>query len=408
MPLEDVGFTDLYTFTRTETAEFLGSSGLIESVAANLPAVAWSAAGTALGIVLNGPVTQLLANTGSPHAVFANPFAVAETANAGVAPDGTTTASRVTEDGTTGTHYFGHNAGFPLTAGDLATWSFFVKPNGRTKIQLTLFNFSALTNWVRSTIDLSAGTAAGTVGGVGELLSAPAPEAYPNGWWRVSLTGAPEPGAAGDMYPRISLLDAAGAGNYTGDTISGVYHWGHNLAADPVVRSFVATTTAPKTRGADLMSLNNLESTFGATRGTFYQKFWIASAAPAAANRTLLHADDGTTDNSYDLRVDAGTTNVTLVARTGGSQVASITAGAANLGAWNTVAFSYVNDAFRISLNGATAVSDTAGSAPAGITAIYFGASDGAGANPLDGLLRQNDRRKSALNAVDLATLTAT
>ncbi len=83
MPLEDVGFSDLYTFTRSETAEFLGSLGLIESVAANLPAVAWSSAGVALGIVLNGPVVQLLANTSDPQDVFANPFAVTETANAG-------------------------------------------------------------------------------------------------------------------------------------------------------------------------------------------------------------------------------------------------------------------------------------------------------------------------------------
>lgn len=409
MPLEDVGFTDLYTYARSNTAEYLGSAGVIESVAEDLPAVAWSAAGAALGIVLEGETAQSAANTSDPHSFLPDLTRATQDDDAVVAPDGTTTAATLAEDSTvTSTHYATWLVGPGVDAGSTRNWSFFVKPNGRTRFQLYLYDGGAQTNYIVSTINLTAGTAIGSVGGNGVVLLAPAPEAYPNGWYRVTIIGTPNPSSSGALRPRLQLLDSSGLANYSGDGTSGVHHWGHNLTAAPVVRSFIATTTAPKTRGADLMSLNNLESTFGATRGTFYQKFWIASAAPAAVNRTLLHADDGTTDNSYDLRVDAGTTNVTLVVRTGGSQVASITAGAANLGAWNTVAFSYVNDAFRISLNGATAVSDTAGNAPAGITAIYFGASDGAGANPLDGLLRQNDRRKSALNAVDLATLTAT
>lgn len=408
MPLEDVDFSDLYTFTRTSDAQYLGSGGTIETAAIDAPAIAWSASGVAQGLVLNGAAIQLLANTSDPGGLMSSTFAVTETADATTAPDGTATAMLLKEDATNGSHYIGHNAGFPTTADDAVTWSFFVKASGRTKIQVSLMDFSALSNFIRSTIDLTAGTATGSAGGTGELTSAHPPEAYPNGWWRVSLTGKPNPGSAGDTYPRIALLTAGGAGNYQGDDTSGVYLWGHNLVESLDRNAFIETTTAPKTRGADLCSLNSLDTTFGATQGTFYAKFLAPGPAPAGANRTIMHADDGTTDNSYDLRMDAGASTVSLVVRAGGVEVANITAGSVVVGSTTTVAFSYVADAFRISLNGATAVSDTAGAVPTGITALYLGASSAAGANPLNGIIKQFRRLRAALNAVDLKTYSAT
>lgn len=408
MPLEDVDFSDLYTFTRTSDAQVLGSGGEIETVAIDAPAVTWSASGVALGLVLNGEAIQLLDGTADPEDIFANLFAATETADSTAAPDGTTTATFLKEDSSTGGHYAAHNAGFPLAAGDTATWSFFLKPNGRTKFLVNLHNWSALSNCVRSTVDLAAGTATGSVGGNGELISAPDPEPYPNGWWRISLTGIADPGEAGNLYPRLAMLSDAGAGNYAGDDASGVYHWGHNLVESADRNPFIETVAAPKTRGADLCSLNSLDSTFGATQGTFYAKFLAPSPAPADANRTIMHADDGTTDNSYDLRMDAGASTISLVVRAGGVEVANLSAGSVVSGSTTTVAFSYIADAFRISLNGATAVSDTSGATPTGITALYLGASDAVGANPLNGIVKQFRRLRAALNAIDLKTYSAT
>lgn len=407
MPLEDVDFTDLYTFTRSSDAQFIGSAGLLETASTDVAALAWSASGVSQGLVLEGSAVQSMANTSDPDAVFAatNGTIAADQVDA---PDGATTAASFLETTANGSHHIGKNAGISGNAGTLTNFSLFVKPVGRTKIQVSLFDFGALSNYIRSTFDLSAGTVTSAVGGNGSLVLAPPPEAYPDGWYRLTLIGIPNVGGSGVTYPRVAALNDAGAGNYVGDVAKGFYFWGCNATVATEQRSFIATTTAPKTRGADLCSLNSLDTTFGATQGTIYCKFIVPAAAPATANRTILHADDGTTDNSYDLRIDAGTLNVSLVVRSGGSEVANITAGAASAGSVNTVAFSYIADAFRISLNGATAVSDTSGAVPTGISALYLGAADNAGTAALNGIMKQLRRRRAALNAVDLKAETST
>jgi hypothetical protein len=410
MPLEDVDFGDLYTYTRTETAEFLGSAGVITSVSANTAAVAWTAAGAVNGFVVEGATQNLLPNTSDPHALFATLFNATQDDDSGVAPDGTTTATKIIEDvSVAAPHYV--NTTFTsspaITAGANRAWSFFVKANGRTRLSATMFDSGAQANFVSSAVNLTTGTATGSVGGNGVLVMALAPEAYPNGWYRITLIGTPNPSSSDALRPRVQLLGDDGLSNYIGDGAKGVYLWGHNLHTGLSPRSFIATSTAPKTRGADLCALNSLETTFEQTQGTFYMKFIVPAAAPTGINRTLFHMDDGTTDNSYDIRIDAGTLNVTAVVRSGAAQVASVTAGAITAGSTSVVAFSYTTDAFRISLNGAAAVSDTSGAVPTGLSALYVGSSDNAGTAPLDGIVKRFYRRDSASSAVTLAVMSA-
>lgn len=410
MPLEDVDFGDLYTYTRTETAEFLGSSGVITSVAADTPAVAWTAAGSVNGFVVEGSTQNLLPNTSDPHALFASFSNATQDDDSGVAPDGTTTATKIIENVSSAVahHVFATFTSSPaINAGGNRAWSFFVKANGRTRLIAYMFDSGAQANSISSTINLTTGTATGAATGNGVLVMALAPEAYPNGWYRITLIGTPNPGSTDALRPRIQLLDDSGNSNYIGDGAKGIYLWGHNMHTGLSPRSFIATTTAPKTRGADLCALNSLETTFEGTQGTFYMKFIVSAAAPAGINRTLFHMDDGSTDNSYDIRIDAGTLNVTAVVRSGAAQVASVTAGAIAAGATSVVAFSYTTDAFRISLNGAAAVSDTSGAVPTGLSALYVGSSDNAGTAPLDGIVKRFYRRDSASSAVTLAVMSA-
>lgn len=406
MPLEYVDFEDLHVFARAGDAQALGAAGLITTVAEDVAAVAWSASGAALGLVIEGTATQSIANTSEPDTLMAATNG-AITADEAVAPDGATTAAKYTENSSTAAHHIGKNAGISGNSGTLTNFSVFLKPNGRTRFQVSLMDFSALSNYIRSTIDLSAGTATGSVGGAGSLVLAPAPEAYPNGWWRVTLIGIPNAGGSGVTYPRIAALNASGVASYAGDGASGFFYWGHNATTERDQRSFIATTTAPKVRGADLSSLASLGTLWSDIQGTVYAKFIVPGAASSSANRTVWHSDDGTTDNSYDLRIDAGTSTLRMVVRAGGEEVANLVAGTVTAGAASTVAFSYIAGAFRVSLNGAAAVSDTSGAVPTGITAFYRGASDGAGSNPLNGILKRLRRRKGALNATDIATESA-
>lgn len=411
MPLEDVDFGDIHTYARAGDAQVLGSLGTIETVAENNRATAWSAAGSALGIVIEGETEALLPTTSDPHLILATLVNATQTADAVAAPDGTTTATQLIEDTTvTAAHYvFGTFTSSPaINAGSNRCWSFFVKANGRTRFAAIMYDSGAQSNYVQTVINLTAGTATGSAGGNGVLVLALDPEAYPNGWYRITLIGTPNPSSTNALRPRVQLYSDAGSVNYTGDGASGVYLWGHNIHTGLSLRSFIATTSAPKTRGADLVALTNLSSTFSATQGTFYAKFKVPHAAPAGITRTIIYAWDGTTDNSYDIRIDAASLMVTAVVRSGASQVASISGGAVTAGSFANVAFSYTADAFRISVNGATAVSDTAGAVPTGINAVFLGRSNASGANPLDGVIQKFERRIAAMNATDLAVFSAT
>jgi hypothetical protein len=410
MPQEATDFPTAITFARTGAAEFLGSDGLIQSVAEDVAAFAYDATGGALGVVIEGETAHLLANTSDPHTILTTLTNATLDDDAAVAPDGTTTAVALIENTTVTAahHVFGTFTSSPsISAGANRNWSFFVKPNGRTKIFAAMYDASAQSNSVSATIDLTAGTSIGAATGAGVLVAAPAPVAYPNGWLRVSLIGTPNPASSGALRPRVQLLSDGGSTNYTGNGTSGVYLWGHNVHAGASVRSFCAMAGSTRTRGADLLSVNNLGAVFGATSGTFKLEFIVPGAAPAGANRTILHMDDGSTDNSYDLRIDAGTRNVACVVRAGGAEVADVVAGVAVDGSRNVVAFSYTTDGFRISLNGAAAVSDISGAVPTGLNAMYLGSSDDAGSDPLDGILYGAERRRSSMGAADVAAFSA-
>jgi hypothetical protein len=406
MPLAETDFSDAIAFSRASAAAYLNESGVLATVPDDVAAFQRSAGGTRLGLILEGAATQSIANTSDPDTLMAATRGTI-TADQTTAPDGTTTAAKFAENTDNDTHYIGRNAGVSGNSGTLTNFSVFLKANGRTKFQVTLFDFSALSNFIRTTVDLTAGTATGTTGGAGEILLAPAPEAYPNGWYRVTVIGVPNVGGSGVTYPRVAALSSAGAGNYAGDGNSGFFYWGFNATTAKEPRSFIPTTAAPATRAADLASLINLDATFGALTGTFRLRFRIPTAAPSDASRTLLHLDDGTTDNSYDIRVNAGGVTVAVVVRSGGSEVANLTAGAASITGQNLLAFSYTADGFRASLNGAPAVSDVSGAVPSGITRAFFGASDDAGANSLNGILGRVRRYRAATSAVDLASMSA-
>ena len=90
-------FNDLITFTRSTTGTYLGSDGLLKTAAVDEPRLEYDAQGNALGLLIEEARTNLLSysqefddnywtKTGSTTVI----------ANNAVAPDGTTTADKVT------------------------------------------------------------------------------------------------------------------------------------------------------------------------------------------------------------------------------------------------------------------------------------------------------------------------
>ena len=181
---------------------------------------------------------------------FTTTWAVERTtvaADSVVAPDGTTTADTVTEDGSDDTHIVFQNM-VSHTGPGPSSFSVNAKPNGRNHIQLILQE--ANNNFVSVTFDIANGAitqrniASATIRTTGI-------EAKDNDFYRCTIIGDPGFGASQD-FAVIALSDTAtpsltdlGRASYAGDSSSGVYLWGAQFSRRVSLNiSYLPTTTA--------------------------------------------------------------------------------------------------------------------------------------------------------------------
>lgn len=216
-------------YTRTGEATGLTLAGAVQAFAADAPQR------TDRGLVIEAAVTNLTVasqNFGGGDWTLGG---TTVSADAATAPDGTTTADKLVEDGTTGQHRFYDVLGVTVAAATTHTWSIFVKASERTVVRLTNNNAQG------ATFDLAANGAVSNV--VGGSITAAA-VALVSGWFRISITGT----TAGTTERLAINLVSGGATSYAGDGTSGAFVWGAQLEAGSAASSYVSTTTAAVTR----------------------------------------------------------------------------------------------------------------------------------------------------------------
>jgi len=126
------------------------------------------------------------------------------------------TLDKIVEDATTGAHRL-TGPGITASAGMATVASFRVKPAERTKCRIT---FSNTTPWAGDVApiadyDLVAGTVTSATGGTATIT------ALGDGTFRITFAVVNDSG--GSIAIRLVLLDASGAGSYTGDNVSGLH-----------------------------------------------------------------------------------------------------------------------------------------------------------------------------------------
>jgi hypothetical protein len=236
---------------------------------------------------------------------------VTVSADATTAPDGTSTADKVVEDGTAGQDHFAQStssaAGLVIT-GRTYTLSFFAKAAEHTWCQLTTSSGQFGTN-VWANFQLSG---AGTVGNAGSATSGASITSVGDGWYLCSLRGV----ATGSGTPGLivcALTDDTDSASrllaYNGDSASGVYFWGAQAKTYPAndalgytyATGYIATTTAAKydlpyewdASGNPLGILIEEARTNLLVRSQEYGTTWVATNIAVSANATT--APDGTT-----------------------------------------------------------------------------------------------------------------
>jgi hypothetical protein len=278
------------TFTRASSGTFVGSDGVLQTAATDVPRFDHNpTTGESLGLLVEEARTNLLVRSEEFNFASWNslPGARTVTANQIVAPDGTTTADLVTADGTTASHSVSQS----LTLSALPySYSVFAKAGTNNFLQLRAFaafgNLVANFNLATGVVGTASGTVTSSI------------QAYSNGWYRCTMVFTP---TAATSSVGMFIVSSASAPSAEINSLStSVYLWGAQLEAGAFPTSYIPTTTAAATRSADVASITgaNFSSWYRQDEGTMFAEYLL----PSLLDGTVFSFDDGTNDNRWQMR----------------------------------------------------------------------------------------------------------
>ena len=248
------------TVTRATTATRVNSSGLIESVGANIARLDYTN-GSCPSILVEPQRTNLLLQS----EIFTNGWTQEGTtvsANTTTSPNGNLTAGTLTEIASNDIHRIYRNA-LAITSGVNYTTSVFVKKDTARYFRLSFIQANSTTVWAAAQFDLDTKTFTSGIGsGGGTFVSASIIE-LSSGWFRVSLV-ASVPSTIGNIFYCLSNGTAIissqnrGCPTYLGNINNKIFIWGAQLELGSNATSYMPTTTATVTRNADVISKSGL------------------------------------------------------------------------------------------------------------------------------------------------------
>jgi len=382
------GLDPRLSFFRASTATYWDEAGLLRTAAVNQPRIDHDpVTKRCRGLLIEEVRTNvLLRSSGYDYATAWTRERASVAADAVTAPDGTTTADTLTEHFTDGTHRI-----YQVFTSTAAAWtgSIFVKAAGRTKVWLRLQDG---TDEYGAAFDLSAGTTSADAATV-----TPAIQAVGSGWYRVAVTRTLRASASASLV--FYILDDAGTSSYSGNTSLGVHVWGAQAEAGGFATSYIPTTTAAATRGADTATLDlGLVPDWDSAQGTVVAD----TQAMAAVNGSMLWSLGGA-GSAYVMH--AGTTGLQARAATASTTQATIATPATQT-IPNKTAFTWATNDFALVTNGEVSGSDSTGSAPS-VTSLQIGMAPWAYESFLNGWVRRLTLYNRRLVNPDLQTLTA-
>ena len=263
------------TFTRSSTATYIDSNGLVATAAADVPRLTYNShSRTPKGILIEDSSTNLITqsqnfNTGN----WQKGSGTTVTSNAIMAPDGTMTGSFY--NGTV-TGAFNNTGVGSIPASSTVTRSIYIKAGTYTNLRFEFTDSTNCSNYCVALFNLNTGVASWTSVRTGQ--GAVHMERLQNGWFRVSATFTYS--ATGNSNFVIYL------GCY--GTCSGTaYIWGAQYEVRPFVSSYIPTTGASATRTADNFSLP-AGTWFTGSQGTFLaQSYGNLNAAQIGYGRII-------------------------------------------------------------------------------------------------------------------------
>ena len=254
------------TFIRDQTgseASYVDESGIIRYASADEPRFDHDPeTGRCLGLMIEEKRTNLC-HYGTTIQNFFDQSGT-RTANQGIAPDGTNTATQLQ-----GQNSYYYTSSQTFTSGDTYTFSCFFKANGTDSVLILLYGgqwtgADGTTNVVGK-FDLTNGTVIDVSSNATERMPSGGAniESFPNGWYRCSITETcTTTHTAQHQLIRIH------------NTNANILAWGYQIEEDKDISSLIPTTTnATVTRNADNVWMSDISDFFNPSQGTSVIKF---------------------------------------------------------------------------------------------------------------------------------------
>lgn len=342
MPESGVGD---FTFARSSTAYRLNKDGLWETSASNLPRLHYD--------LSNGNPDScpcLLLEPASTNALgFSELFSSWGTtrstivADSIMSPDGTVNASKMKDDGSTGTDTSQRFLSVIVANGSDYTFSVFAKKGSMDFVALRTGNFSNGGGTGETFFNLATGAVGTTY--VSHTASI---EKYPNGWYRCSIKFT----AGTDLSGTVLIRQASANGTSTVplDGNSFIYLWGAQFEQKSYATSYIKTTSnISSTRSAETCNSAGNASTFNSEEGILFAE--IAALADDGTSRIISLSDSSDT-NRVHLFYNVSSNTVNVNYRVAGSSKAIMSFAVSDATIMQKIAYKWKSGNFELFVNG--------------------------------------------------------
>ena len=367
--LSNIAIVPGYAFTRSGTTAYAeNTAGLLLPFATNIARV------TDKGLLSEVQRTNLLLYSEDlTNAVYTKTDSTI-TANSITAPDGSQTADLVTE-GSAGTALVGQAA--TVSASSTQSYSLMLKRGNTDWVSISVVDTITPVNFYRTYINLATGAlGTGDASGVATFV-AHRVQPLANGFYRVTLTGTIGTGTSVECRSRTASGDGGGRVNN-----GSYYRWGNQLAVSVFAASYIPTTSATTTRGADSLAFTGLNLSGNYTIMAEIDASAISTATGYSAQH-VVELSDGTDNNKVSL-IRATSGALQFRGTVGGSAQTATIASSQAAGTYRVIGVKS-GDNFTVYAAGAAGTTVSAAGMPA-MTEIALG-SGRAATNSLNGYL---------------------
>lgn len=236
------------TFTRASGRTCPNNAGILVTLGNNVPCFYYDpATGQPWGYLAEMQSTNSVTRSQALTATGWTAANLTVADNAQAAPDGTTTASTIKEDGTTNAHKAQYDSISPVSGSVYGVSVFAKNISGSRWLQLNVTGLDYV-NFQPST---------GTIGSLSANASNAVARQLANGWWRFSFFyTAPATATTSLRLYTANASNAVGGVSYAGDGTSTIAVWGVQFETAGVgVTSYIPTAGSTVTRSQDILSL---------------------------------------------------------------------------------------------------------------------------------------------------------